>query len=80
MNRGSFDFLTKPVNFKDLEATIEKTIRYVNQLRETVELKAIDEMKTRFFVNITQELRTPLSLIVSPVDKLLETADLPTRG
>lgn len=78
MNRGAFDFLTKPVNFKDLEATIEKTIRYVNQLRETLELKAIDEMKTRLFANITHELRTPLSLIVSPVDKLLETADLPT--
>ncbi|GAB2590034.1 hybrid sensor histidine kinase/response regulator transcription factor [Spirosoma areae] len=77
MNRGAFDFLTKPVNFKDLEATLEKTIRFVNQLRETVELKAVDEMKTRFFANITHELRTPLSLIVSPVDTLLETADLP---
>lgn len=78
MNRGAFDFLTKPVNFRDLEATIEKTIRYVNQLRETTELRTMDEMKTRFFANITHELRTPLSLIVSPVDKLLETDDLPT--
>ena len=76
MNRGAFDFITKPVNFKDLEVTIEKTIRYVGQLRETVELKAVDEMKTRFFTNITHELRTPLSMIVSPVDKLLESADL----
>ena len=41
MNRGAFDFVTKPVNFDDLELTIEKTIRYVNQLRET--LKAIKE-------------------------------------
>lgn len=77
MNRGAFDFVTKPVNFKDLEVTIEKTIRSANQLRETAELKAVDEMKTRFFTNITHELRTPLTLIVSPVDKLLETADLP---
>ena len=77
MNRGAFDFVTKPVDFKDLEVTIEKTIRYVNQLRETAELKAVDEMKTRFFANITHELRTPLSLIISPVDKLLETTDLP---
>ena len=77
MNRGAFDFITKPVNFKDLEVTLEKTIRYVNQLRETLELKAVDEMKTRFFTNITHELRTPLSLIVSPVDKLLEASDLP---
>ncbi len=27
MNRGAFDFITKPVNFEDLECTIEKTIQ-----------------------------------------------------
>ncbi|QMW04775.1 response regulator [Spirosoma foliorum] len=78
MNRGAFDFITKPINFKDLELTLEKTIRSASQLRETVELKAVDEMKTRFFTNITHELRTPLTLIVSPVDNLLETPNLPT--
>lgn len=36
MNRGAFDFLTKPVNFEDLEITMEKTIRYVKQLQDTV--------------------------------------------
>ncbi|KRR19440.1 adenylate/guanylate cyclase domain-containing protein [Bradyrhizobium retamae] len=35
MNRGAFDFLTKPIDFADLEATIEKTIRHVEMLRET---------------------------------------------
>ena len=29
MNRGAFDFLTKPIDFQDLEATIAKTIRHV---------------------------------------------------
>jgi len=29
MNRGAFDFVTKPVNFEDLELTMEKTIRHV---------------------------------------------------
>ncbi len=37
MNRGAFDFITKPVNFKDLELTVEKTIRYVNQIRSTIQ-------------------------------------------
>jgi class 3 adenylate cyclase len=37
MNRGAYDFLCKPVNFDDLDVTIQKTIRYVAQLRETVE-------------------------------------------
>jgi signal transduction histidine kinase/AraC-like DNA-binding protein len=78
MNRGAFDFVTKPINFKDLKVTLEKTIRSARQLRETAEIKAIDEMKTRFFANITHELRTPLTLIVSPVDNLLENPNLPT--
>ncbi len=34
MNRGAFDFLTKPIDFGDLETTIDKTIRHVVMLRE----------------------------------------------
>jgi adenylate cyclase len=34
MNRGAFDFLTKPIDFRDLETTITKTIRQVEVLRE----------------------------------------------
>ncbi len=41
MNRGAFDFVTKPVNFEDLELTMVKTIEHVRQLRET--FKAIKE-------------------------------------
>jgi adenylate cyclase len=41
MNRGAFDFVTKPISFEDLELTIEKTIQHVNQMHET--LKAIKE-------------------------------------
>lgn len=34
MNRGAFDFLTKPIDFADLETTIQKTIRHVEMLRD----------------------------------------------
>jgi class 3 adenylate cyclase/CheY-like chemotaxis protein len=34
MNRGAFDFLTKPIDFGDLETTIDKTIRHVEMMRE----------------------------------------------
>lgn len=34
MNRGAFDFLTKPIDFADLELTIAKTIRHIEMLRE----------------------------------------------
>jgi len=41
MNRGAFDFLTKPINFEDLALTVIKTIDHVKQLRKT--LKALKE-------------------------------------
>jgi adenylate cyclase len=41
MNRGAFDFVTKPVNFEDLEITIKKAIYHVSQLKKT--LQAIKE-------------------------------------
>ena len=34
MNRGAFDFVTKPVHFNDLEITLEKTIGELNIVRE----------------------------------------------
>jgi adenylate cyclase len=34
MNRGAFDFLTKPIDFTDLEMTIDKTLRHVEMIRE----------------------------------------------
>jgi class 3 adenylate cyclase/FixJ family two-component response regulator len=41
MNRGAFDFITKPIDFKDLEITIEKTILHVLALKKT--LQAVKE-------------------------------------
>jgi adenylate cyclase len=35
MNRGAFDFLTKPIDFADLETTIDRTVRHVEVLRES---------------------------------------------
>jgi diguanylate cyclase (GGDEF)-like protein len=33
MNEGAFDFITKPIDFQDLEKTIEKTLKFVHQLK-----------------------------------------------
>ncbi len=33
MNRGAFDFITKPINFEDLSLTMEKTISHVMLFR-----------------------------------------------
>jgi adenylate cyclase len=34
MNRGAFDFVTKPIDFGDLETTIAKTMRHIEFLRD----------------------------------------------
>ncbi|MGA0557234.1 adenylate/guanylate cyclase domain-containing protein [Larkinella sp. VNQ87] len=41
MNRGAFDFVCKPINFEDLDVTMQKTLQHVTHLRET--LQAIKE-------------------------------------
>ena len=34
MNRGAFDFVTKPVDFDDLQITIDRTVEHLRQWRE----------------------------------------------
>lgn len=41
MNRGAYDFITKPINFEDLTITMEKTLKHVQELQDT--LKAVRE-------------------------------------
>ncbi len=36
MNRGAFDFVTKPLDFKDLRVTIERTVRHMMEWREAL--------------------------------------------
>ena len=39
MNRGAFDFITKPVNFEDLELTINRTLSHLSMLRTALEAR-----------------------------------------
>lgn len=36
LNRGAFDFLTKPIDFQDLEITIRKTLEQVHLLKQAI--------------------------------------------
>ncbi|MBE7170787.1 MAG: response regulator [Williamsia sp.] len=49
------------------------------QQKEAEQLKAVDEMKNRFFSNITHEFRTPLSLIIAPLDQLQQNEQPPAN-
>jgi len=37
MNRGAFDFITKPIDFQDLRVTIERTLKNMEEWREALE-------------------------------------------
>ncbi len=39
MNRGAYDFLTKPIDFDDLKITLEKTLAYCQERREMEQAK-----------------------------------------
>ncbi|WP_445243872.1 ATP-binding protein [Microcoleus sp. S13_B4] len=47
MNGGAFDFLIKPINFQDLEITINKTLCHVQQLKENERSRQEREDKLR---------------------------------
>ncbi len=38
LNRGAFDFLTKPIEMADLDVTLKKTIDHVNRLKENARI------------------------------------------
>ncbi len=46
------------------------------QRREAERAHAMDQLKTKFFTNVSHEFRTPLSLIIAPLDRIIkQTAD-----
>jgi adenylate cyclase len=68
MNRGAFDFLTKPIDFPDLEATIAKTIRHIEVLRDARERQAAAErahasLSRYFSPNLAQRLASDAEAI-----------------
>jgi adenylate cyclase len=68
MNRGAFDFLTKPIDFPDLETTIAKTIRHIEVLRQARERQAAAErahaaLSRYFSPNLAQRLASDAEAI-----------------
>jgi signal transduction histidine kinase/ligand-binding sensor domain-containing protein/DNA-binding response OmpR family regulator len=50
-----------------------------HERKEAQRLHALDMMKIRFFTNVSHEFRTPLSLILTPLDKIIQNTEDPAR-
>jgi signal transduction histidine kinase/ligand-binding sensor domain-containing protein/DNA-binding response OmpR family regulator len=49
------------------------------QRREAERVQELDQLKTKFFTNVSHEFRTPLSLIITPLDKIIKQASDPEQ-
>jgi adenylate cyclase len=68
MNRGAFDFVTKPIDFLDLETTIAKTLKHIEFLRDARERQAAAErahasLSRYFSPNLAQRLASDADTI-----------------
>ena len=78
MNTGAFDFLTKPINFEDLAATINKTLHSVRLVRENLEqlhqaqLQLVQNEKMavlgQFVAGVGHEINNPVGFISGNID------------
>ena len=78
MNRGAFDFVTKPIDMVDLEATMRKTLNEIARLREIERRRFAAERArsnlARFVANMSHELRTPLNAIIGLTEMMFTNA------
>jgi signal transduction histidine kinase/ligand-binding sensor domain-containing protein/DNA-binding response OmpR family regulator len=61
--------------FELKQEKIEAERKINNEREEGRRMHQLDLMKIKFFTNVSHEFRTPLSLILSPIDDLIKTVD-----
>ncbi len=76
MNFGAFDFLTKPIDFQDLEITLNKTLREVQQVKENQRLRE-SEARAR---EEAQHLQNCMQDLKKTQAQLIQTAKMSSLG
>ncbi|AMR33624.1 hybrid sensor histidine kinase/response regulator [Mucilaginibacter sp. PAMC 26640] len=61
--------------FETLQSKTEAERKIAQEREEARRMHQLDLMKIKFFTNISHEFRTPLSLILSPIDNLIKASD-----
>src|SRR5262245_46796575 len=78
MNRGAFDFVLKPIDMVDLQATIRKALDEIAKLREIEQRRLVAERArsnlSHFLANMSHELRTPLNAIIGLTEMMTTNA------
>ena len=71
MNRGAFDFVTKPIDFEDLRVTIERTLRHMMEWREA--LASRDKLVAlQNELDVAQKIQQSVLPTVFPISDIYE--------
>lgn len=65
--------------FERNQEKLENERKIAREREEAHRLHELDLMKIKFFTNVSHEFRTPLSLIISPIDTLIKSCDKPEK-
>ena len=78
VNEATLTIRQKNEELEQDKLKIEQDKQKIEQ--QATALRALDKTKSRFFANVSHEFRTPLTLILSPIQSILKSNELNNRN